>query len=295
MSVQNRRNGINLRGCESIEIDGMDFIGGYEGEYEKWQTALTAEYRTPYAKIQQVGNVTADLLLESNLGNYNARFGNSDIFVFNAPYPGVGGWGEIGKIYTVHIYNLDGKNSSDGIIDCKRVTEVNHSRFEGACKIVRTHRRGAALLSNSEFVSTFGTRETFSPSHSSAYQEIWNCIADGERCVTISQMHNQKKGEGFHFSTRGLLGSARSSICVLKTYPTIDDLNRFAMTDMEFQVSSNGGSSWSSLEVPNVGLPGVIGCFKRSLNFTSGTYQIRCRCLNGALVGAWSNTISITV
>ena len=295
VSVQNRRNGINLRGCESIEIDGMDFIGGYEGQYEKWQTALTAEYRTPYAKIQQVGNVTADLLLESNLGNYNSRFGNSDIFVFNAPYPGVGGWGEIGKIYTAHIYNLDGKNSSDGIIDCKRVTEVNHSRFEGACKTVRTHRRGAALLSNSEFVSTFGTRETFSPSHSSAYQEIWNCIADGERCVTISQMHNQKKGEGFHFSTRGLLGSARSSICVLKTYPTIDDLNRFAMTDMEFQVSSNGGSSWSSLEVPNVGLPGVIGCFKRSLNFTSGTYQIRCRCLNGALVGAWSNTISITV
>ena len=30
-------------------------------------------------------------------------------------------------------------------------------------------------------------------------------------------------------------------------------------------------------------------------NFSSGTYKIRCRCLNGALTGAWSNTISITV
>lgn len=293
--VQNRRNGVNLRGCESVEIDGMDFVGGYEGQYETWQTALVAEYRNPYAKIQQIGNVTADLLLASNYGNYNGRFGNSDIFVINAPYSGKGSWGSEDEIYTAHIYNLDGKHGSDSIIDCKRVTEVNHSRMEGACKIVRTHRRGAAILNNSEFISTVGTRETFSPSHSPAYFEIWNCYADGQRCVTKAQMNAQKKGEGFSYSNRGLLAGNQNSVEVLKTYPTLDDLNRFAMTDMEFEVSSNGGSSWSTLDVPNVGLPGVVGCFKRSINFSSGTYKIRCRCLNGALTGAWSNTISITV
>lgn len=293
--VQNRRNGVNLRGCESVEIDGMDFVGGYTGQYDTWQTAMVSEYRNPYTKIQQMGNVTADLLLESNRGNYNAQFGNSDIFVINAPFWGAGSWGTPTEIYTAHIYNFDGRNSSDAIIDCKRITEVNHGRFEGSAKIVRTHRRGAALLNNSEFISTFGTRETFAPNHSPAYQEIWNCVADGVRCVTKEQLRNQKKNGDYYFSGRSLLAGFQSSVEILKTYPTIDDLNRFAMTDMQFEVSSNGGSSWSPLTVPNVELPGVIGCFKRSLSFTSGTYKIRCRCLNGALVGAWSNEITITV
>ena len=67
------------------------------------------------------------------------------------------------------------------------------------------------------------------------------------------------------------------------------------MTDMEFEVSTDSGSTWSTLNVPDVGLPGVIGSFLRTINFSSGTYHVRCRCLNGALIGAWSNTVSITV
>jgi len=67
------------------------------------------------------------------------------------------------------------------------------------------------------------------------------------------------------------------------------------MTDMEFQVSSDNGSTWSAINVPDVGLPGVIGCFKRLVNFSSGTHKVRCRCLNGALIGSWSNEITITV
>lgn len=293
--VQNRRNGVTLKGAESLEINGMDFVGGYRGTNETWQVCVVPEYKNPYCKISQLGNITADLQLESNFGNYNSQFGNCDILVINAPYWGVGAWGEAGEIYTCHVYNFDGKNSTDGVVDLKRVSEFNNSTFEGACKTVRTHRRGAAHLNNSEFKSTFGTRETFSPSHSPAYFEIWNCYADGQRCVTKPQMSAQKKGAGFHYSSNGLIGGHSNSIEILKTYPTLDDLNRFSMTDMEFEVSSNGGSSWSALDVPNVGLPGVVGCFKRSINFSSGTYQIRCRCLNGALTGAWSNTISITV
>lgn len=118
---------------------------------------------------------------------------------------------------------------------------------------------------------------------------------EGERCVTKSQLNEQKKDDSYYFSGRGPLAGNQNSIEILKTYPTLNDLNRFAMTDMQFEVSSNGGSTWSSLDVPNVGLPGVIGVFRRTLSFSSGTYQIRCRCLNGALTGAWSNTISITV
>ena len=288
--VQNRRNGITLKGAISLEVDGMDFTGGYTGQYDTWQVAVVGDLYGPFVQNQQLCNITADLYLDSNYGDYTSQFGNSDIIVINSS-----NWDEDSFLYSAHIYNLDGKNASDAITDLKKRTEMTYSRLEGACKITRTQKHGCVTLANNEYVQGYGTREVFSPSDSAAYFEIWNCTVDGVRCVTIPQMNDQKKDNSYYFEGRGLLGGNRSSIEVLKTYPTLDDLNRAVMTDMEFEVSSNGGSSWSPLDVPNVGLPGVVGCFKRSINFSSGTYQIRCRCLNGALTGAWSNTISITV
>lgn len=289
VTVRNRRNGINLRGAESLEVYKMDFIGGYEGEQETWQTAVTGDLYGPFVKEQQLHFCDVDLLLDSNFGNYNSRFGNSDCFVVNGAYHG-----EDAFKYSVNIYGCDLKNGSDSVTDLKKRSEINHSRYEGACKMLRTHSKGSATVANTEFVRTSGVREVFSPSHSSPYIEIWNCMVDGVRCVSTEQLQNQPKGFGT-YSTYSPVRIRSKLVHVLKTYPTMKDLCRAAMTDMEFQVSSNGGSSWSTLNVPNTGLPGVVGCFKRSINFSSGTYQIRCRCLNGALVGAWSNTISITV
>ncbi|GFD84974.1 hypothetical protein KUL150_10330 [Alteromonas sp. KUL150] len=290
VSVQNRRNGITLKGAESFEVDGMDFKGGYTGQYDTWQVAIVGDLYGPFVKNQQLCNITADLYLDSNYGNYNSQFGNSDIIVINSS-----NWDEDSFLYSAHIYNLDGKNGSDSITDLKKRTEMTYSRLEGACKITRTHKHGCVTLANNEYIQGYGTREVFSVSDSAAYFEIWNCVVDGVRCVSVPQMNAQKKDASYHFEGRGLLGGHHNSITVLKTYPTLDDLNRAVMTDMEFEVSSDGGSSWSPLAVPNVGLPGVVGCFKRSLSFTSGTHKIRCRCLNGALKGTWSNTISITV
>jgi hypothetical protein len=287
--VRGRRNGINLRGAESLEVYKMDFIGGYEGQYETWQVAVAGDMYGPFVKEQQLHFCDVDLLLDSNFGNYNSRFGNSDCFVVNGAYSG-----EEAFKYSVNIYGCDLKNSSDAVTDLKKRSEVNHSRYEGACKMLRTHSKGSATIANTEFVRTSGVREVFSPSHSSPYIEIWNCAVDGVRCVSTEQLQNQPKGFGT-YSTYSPIRTRPKLVHVLKTYPTMKDLCRAAMTDMEFEVSSDGGSSWSTLDVPNVRLPGVIGCFKRSINFTSGTYQIRCRCLNGALIGAWSNTISITV
>ena len=288
--VQNRRNGITLKGAISLEVDGMDFTGGYTGQYDTWQVAIVGDLYGPFVQNQQLCNITADLYLDSNYGDYTSQFGNSDIIVINSS-----NWDEDSFLYSAHIYNLDGKNASDAVTDLKKRTEMTYSRLEGACKITRTHKHGCVTLANNEYVQGYGTREVFSPTHSAAYFEIWNCTVDGVRCVTVPQMNDQKKDSNYYFEGRGVLGGKRSSIEVLKTYPTLDDLNRAVMTDMEFEVSSNGGSSWSPLNVPNVGLPGVVGCFKRTFSLSSGTYQIRCRCLNGALVGAWSNTISITV
>ena len=287
--VRNRRNGINLRGAESLEVYKMDFIGGYEGTNETWQVAVHGDLYGPFVKEQQLHFCDVDLLLDSNFGNYNSRFGNSDCFVVNGAYHG-----EDAFKYSVNIYGCDLKNGSDSVTDLKKRSEINHSRYEGACKMLRTHSKGSATVANTEFVRTSGVREVFSPSHSSPYIEIWNCMVDGVRCVSTEQLQNQPKGFGT-YSTYSPVRIRSKLVHVLKTYPTMKDLCRAAMTDMEFQVSSNGGSSWSTLNVPNTGLPGVVGCFKRSINFSSGTYQIRCRCLNGALVGAWSNTISITV
>ena len=287
--VRNRRNGINLRGAESLEVYKMDFIGGYEGNQETWQTAVTGDLYGPFVKEQQLHFCDVDLLLDSNFGNYNSRFGNSDCFVVNGAYHG-----EDAFKYSVNIYGCDLKNGSDSVTDLKKRSEINHSRYEGACKMLRTHSKGSATVANTEFVRTSGVREVFSPSHSSPYIEIWNCMVDEVRCVSTEQLQNQPKGFGT-YSTYSPVRIRAKLVHVLKTYPTMKDLCRAAMTDMEFEVSSDGGSNWSPLSVPNTGLPGVVGCFKRTLNFSSGTYQIRCRCLNGALVGAWSNIVSITV
>lgn len=285
-----KRKGISLYGAESLEVDGYTVTGGYTGQYDTWISGVVADLYKPYVKTQQLGNMTIDLGLDSNFGNYQATHGNSDPVVINGAYSG-----EESYLYSAHMYNVDLANGSDAITDLKKRVEINNGRLTGACKTVRTHKHGSLAVSNTEVIQGYGTREVFSVQHSPAYQEIWNCTVDGVRCVSTTQMNEQKKDANYFYEGRGLLGGNRSSVEVLKTYPTLDDLNRFTMTDMEFQVSSDSGATWSVLNVDNVGLPGVSGCFKRSVIFSSGTYQIRSRCLNGALVGAWSNTISITV
>ena len=284
-----RKSTINLRGGDNLEVFKLKVTGGYRGEYEKWQNALSPEMNGgPYFEKIQACYIDCDLLLESSRGVYSSQFGNSDVIVFNgltnAETFDARGW----------VLGMRGKGSSDGVIDSKKRTEVNHSTFIGAYRQLRLQRNGTGLVTNCDFITEWGTKESFAPTKAYTLIHIWNSYVDGLRCVTREQMLSQIRPNDY-FSDVGAVRINSGSVGVLKTYPTIDDHCRVAMTDMEFEVSSNGGSSWSPLNVPDVGLPGVIGCFKRSLNFTSGTYQIRCRCLNGALVGAWSNTISITV
>ncbi len=284
-----KRKGISIYGAKSVEVMGAEIIGGYTGQSDTWQVGIQCDLYDDFAEVQQLLFCDIDLLLDSNYGNYEAQFGNSDCVVVNGEYHG-----EPAFLYSAHIYGCDLRNGSDSVTDLKKRTEINYSRYEGACKMLRTHAKGSATVANTEFVRTSGVREVFSPSHSSPYIELWNCVVDGIRCVSTEQLQNQPKGFGT-YSTYSPVRLRPRLIHVLKTYPTLDDLNRAALTDMEFQFSSNAGADWQTLSVPNTGLPGVVGCFKRSLNFSSGTYQIRCRCLNGALVGAWSNIVSITV
>ncbi|VEL97005.1 hypothetical protein ALT761_02004 [Alteromonas sp. 76-1] len=285
-----KRKGISLYGCESLEVDGFKCTGGFDGQLDTWIVGIQADLYHPYAKVQQLGNITIDLGLDSNYGNYEAEKGNSDPVVINGAYSGYESY-----LYSAHLYNVDLANGSDANGDLKKRVEINNGRLEGACKTLRTHKHGSLVAANCEVIQGYGTREVFSVQHSPAYQEIWNCTVDGVRCVSTTQMNEQKKDANYFYEGRGLLGGNRSSVEVLKTYPTLDALNRFTMTDMQFQVSSDNGSTWSDLTVDNVDLPGVIGCFKRSVSFSSGTYEIRCRCFNGALIGAWSNTVSITI
>ena len=284
-----KRKGISIYGAKSVEVMGAEIIGGYTGQSDTWQVGIQCDLYDDFAEVQQLLFCDIDLLLDSNYGNYEAQFGNSDCVVVNGEYHG-----EPAFLYSAHIYGCDLRNGSDSVTDLKKRTEINYSRYEGACKMLRTHAKGSATVANTEFVRTSGVREVFSPNHSSPYIELWNCVVDDIRCISTEQLQNQPKGFGT-YSTYSPVRLRPRLIHVLKTYPTLDDLNRAALTDMEFQFSSNAGADWQTLSVPNTGLPGVVGCFRRSLNFSSGTYQIRCRCLNGALVGAWSNTISITV
>ena len=66
----------NLKICcaISLEIDGMTFTGGYTGQYDTWQVAVVADLYGPFVQNQQLCNITADLYLDSNYGDYTSRF-----------------------------------------------------------------------------------------------------------------------------------------------------------------------------------------------------------------------------
>jgi hypothetical protein len=285
-SVGNK-SALNLRGGTNLEVWRLDVLGGYTGDFEQFQTAVMSNMNYgPYFEKIQLCYVTCDLYKTSNLGNYNI---NIDVIVLN------GGADDRSFNAKSSILGIYGQGSSDGVVENKIRTEVNHSTFIGAYRQFRIHNVGTGLVCNSDFIREDGTKESFGPTHSYSLTSIWNCQVDGIRCSTHKQMDDQVNADHTYFPTVGAIGVYRESISLLKTYPTIDDLCRVAMTDMQFQYSTNSGSTWQTLAVPDVDLPGVLGAFKRTLQLNSGTYEIRCRCLNGALVGAWSNTVLITV
>lgn len=285
------RKGISLYGCDSIEVNGFKYTGGYTGQSQIWQNAIVIDQNQgPFAMLAQIHGLDADLLLDSSYGNYSSEFGNSDIIVIN------GGYHSAQPIYekTNYVTNLDGKHGSDSIIDTKAYTEVNYASMLGSYRNLRVHNVGTVRLSNSQLTQEYGTREALTVTHSHAIIELWNTAVDGIRCVTLTQMGQQVKGQDFYYTGASVTAGSRS-IHVLKSYPSHHDYGRCNMTDMDFEYSNNGGSSWSNLPLDNVGLPGVQGCFKRTVSLSAGSYQLRARCRNGGDIGAWSSSFSITV
>lgn len=285
-----KKTAINLRGGNNLDVWKLGVTGGYTGQYETWQNALSPEMNDgPYFNRIQACYVKADLGLNSNAGSYTSQFGNCDILIFN------GLTNQETFAAEAYVLGMNGRGATDGVIDTKKRTEVNHSLFAECYRQFRIHNVGTGLLANCDFERTDGTKESIAPTHSWSMVELWNCRFDGQRGVTIPQLKALVNSDHTSYGDVGAVRIFSESINVLKSYPTLSDYCRVAMTDMEFEVSTDSGANWSTLNVPDVGLPGVIGAFERTINFSSGTYQIRCRCLNGALVGAWSNTISITV
>tara|TARA_B100000700_G_scaffold316398_1_gene405879 strand:- start:1196 stop:4021 length:2826 start_codon:yes stop_codon:yes gene_type:complete len=290
VSVSGKRNGITLRGSESLEVNRMVFTGGYpiDGNNAKWQAGIVSEQNSgPFTKIQQICFSDIDLGLPSNYGDYTDN--NSDAALHNGKTSG-----EESFKYSAHHFSNVLKNGSDAVMDAKKHVEINHCELVGACKMLRIHKHASCTVANTQFTHGYGSREVFSADGVSTVLEQWNCYVEDRRCVTVDQLTTDQKGHSDYADKPSIWFKAKSNH-VLKTYPTLHPYNRAAMTDMEFQVSNDSGSTWQPLDLPQVGLPGVINILKRTVNFSSGTYQIRCRCLNGALVGAWSNTISITV
>ena len=285
-----KRNGINLRGGQSLEVYKFSCVGGYpdDATNARWQVGVVTDQNDgPHCEVTQIYSSDIDLLLESNYGDYQAS--NSDCVVINNMTSG-----ENSYLRSAHLFNSSFKNSSDGITDSKKRTEVNHCYYEGGAKMLRCQRNTSVVCANTQFNRTVGTQSVFAAEYTTSLIEIWNSYIEDMRCVTNDQLYTTSKGFG-SYADKGAIWYKKNSNHILKSYPTLDDLNRVACTDMEFEVSTDNGTNWSTLSVPKTGLPGVVGMFKRTLNFSSGNYDIRCRCLNGELVGAWSNTISISV
>lgn len=285
-----RRSALSLRGGNTCEVYNHSVVGGYpdDGENATWQTGFQNGLNGgPYFELTQIAYMDADLQLDSNKGWYGGPTHNSDCIVIN------GSLNEASMRSRTSVIGADIKNSSDGVIDCKQYAQYNYSTLTGGYKPLRAHASGLSIACNLDLVQGEDSRYAIGPTYSRSYVALWNCAFDGIPVESKAKAESIKKTEG-HYAGRGQLGEYTSAIHILHSYPTLDDLSRIAATDMEFQINTDS-AGWQFLEVSNTSVHNFRGKLKREVSLSAGTHEIRCRCRNGASVGSWSNSITLTI
>ena len=285
-----KRSSLSLRGGSTCEVYNHDVLGGYpeDAENATWQTGFqNGQNRGPYFSRTQICYMTADLQLDSNKGWYGGPTHNSDCIVIN------GSFNQESMECRTTLLGGDLKNSSDGVIDCKQYAQFNYSTLEGAYKPLRAHQSGLSIACNMDLIQGINSRYAIGPTYTRSYVAMWNVAIDGIPLESVAKAESIKKTEG-HYAGRGQIGEYKSALHILHSYPTIDDYGRVAATDMEFQISTNSGA-WQPLFVPYTGVHNFRGKLKRKISIGSGTHKIRCRCRNGAFIGAWSNEKTVTI
>jgi VCBS repeat-containing protein len=277
------------------EIWKVTATGGYSNAATagSFQCGVTlGENATPLRRLYAYHYVS-DLLLNPNNNDYGAH--NSDNLLLNS---------NVQKQYFetyAYMINLDLRNPSDATIDNKQLAYLSHSTLVGGNRIIRTHETAHWHLDGVEFTRSANTQTNIWFHNGRTRAQLWNCYVEGQRLRSAAHAISIVPGVGTFPTIGGMYADDATNTeigylaTVLKTYPSMPDASRVNMTDMEFEYKLSASGSWSSLSVPRVGLPGVVGSFIRTVAVSAGTYDFRSRCRNGADTGSWGYANNITI
>lgn len=288
-----RRDAVSIRcALEWLEVLRLSVVGGYSGASEAFQYGISDSDTEPVRQfIAYHGRI--DLGLSPNGGDYGAQ--NSDCMVMNTNDDDRQ-WTTAGYVMG---YRLEG--ASDGCLDTKKWTHANHVTMVGGHRTVRNHHAGHVHLHNFVLAQVQDSQSAIRQIGPRGYWQLWNGRVDGVRVVSATQLAalipDVKSGGAFSgigaYSSE--TGGSLENLWAAKSLPRIPSVARANMTDMEFEVSPAGEDSWQALDVPDVGLPGVLGAFERTVAMDPGDWKVRPRCRNGADTGAYGNTVTFTV
>lgn len=230
-----------------------------------------------------------DLMIPPMPDNYNST--NTDGIVLARGF-------DTKKSYKANTYmvGVDIKNISDGGVDGKVDTFFNYSQIFGGHRCFRHHAEAHHVLLNSSLNRHGETQSAIQFATNIERCLMWNLYVDDVRATSSSQLNTFFKANPPVVEEPpipALWGDindsdTRKQAHVARTIPRLPAEVKVAMTDMEFEYKLSANSSWLTLELPLVDLPGFVGIPKRKITLPVGVYDFRARCLNAEHTGAWS-------
>ncbi len=292
-----KRGGVSIKGGDWFQADNVMVTGGYPESESGWKFQVgfvLCDNGKPTMKAQQFNHCYVDLLMAPMTDNYTTQ--NSDGFVVN------GGNDRFDS--RLYMYDCAADGIPDACVDQKIVGFINQMGAYGGHRSIRAHSSTHTLAINTLTTEQEGTESAYHIAYASGRVNVYNCWYENQdglhRIHSVGQMRslNDPRGafsEGTAVATNELAQGGLNSFCALRNYPRYPDFIRVHMTDMEFEVSSDGGTTWSTLELPFTSEQGVIAENRRTFSIAAGTYSFRARCKNHNEIGEWSQVDNVVV
>lgn len=292
-----KRSGVSIKGGNWFEAENVMVIGGYPETAPSWKFQsgfVLCDNGKPTMKAQYYNHCYVDLLMAPMTDNYVTQ--NSDGFVVN---------GGVDRFYSrLYMYDCAAEGIPDGGVDQKIVGFINQMGAYGGHRSIRAHSTTHSLVMNSLTKEEENTECAYHMAYAESRANVFNCWHDGDsgikRVYSQTQLAQLNDKTGVWGDTNALASDEPNNggllgLCVLLGYPRYPDFIRVHMTDMDFQISSDGGGSWNTLDLPFTNEQGVIAENRRTFSISAGTYSIRARCKNHDSVGEWEQVDNVVV
>jgi hypothetical protein len=292
-----KRGGVSIKGGDWFQAENVMVTGGWPEDASSWKYQVgfvLCDNGKPTMKAQMFNHCYVDLLMEPMPDNYVTQ--NSDGFVIN------GGNERFNS--RMYMYDCAADGIPDGCIDQKLVGFVNQMGAYGGHRSIRAHGSTHTMAINTLTQEQEGTECAYHIGYATGRVNVYNCWYENQdgfrRIHSVSQMRNVIDDRGAFSSSYALATDesaqgGHNSFCPIRNYPRYPDFCRVHMTDMEFEMSNDGGATWSELTLPFTNDQGVIAENRRTFAIAAGTYSFRARCRNHDFIGAWSQVDDVVV